>query len=316
MNNKMIGKKKLIIIVPVHNEQETIPIFVEAISKIDLLIKPEIVFVDDGSTDESLKVIKKEKATYSGIHYLSFSRNFGKEGGLLAGLRSAVDYDYVAVMDVDLQDPPELLPQMLSKLQDRNIDMVVARRSNRRDEPLIRSFFSSEFYSLMNKLSQTKLVAGERDFRLMKQNVVKAIVSLSENQRFSKGIFSWVGFKKEYISYENRDRSAGKSSWSFIDLFKYAIDGIVSFSTFPLTVITFLGIICFFLSLIAATVVLVRFFMGIPSAFGWASTIIIVLFFSGVQLLSLGVLGRYIASTYLESKKRPNYIVRESDLKQ
>ncbi|WP_439424765.1 glycosyltransferase family 2 protein [Oenococcus alcoholitolerans] len=309
-----MSQNDLSIIVPVHNEKETIPLFVKALSNVELPVKKNILFVDDGSTDNSLEIIKKEQKKSADIHYISFSRNFGKEGALLAGLKASINYKYVSVMDVDLQDPPELLPIMLNKIKNDHVDMVVARRSNRKDEPVIRSFFSNSFYWFINKISNTKLVSGERDFRLMKNNVVRAIVSLSENQRFSKGIFAWVGFRRSYISYQNKDRIAGKSSWSFIDLFKYAMDGIVSFSTFPLTIITIIGIFCFFLSILAAIVVVARFFMGIPSAFGWASMITIILFFSGVQLLSIGVLGRYIASTYLESKKRPNYIVREKDI--
>ncbi|AVI93422.1 putative bactoprenol glycosyl transferase, phage origin (csbB) [Oenococcus oeni] len=306
--------KKIALIVPVCNEEKTIPIFIDTLSKINLPIGYDIIFVDDGSSDNTLNTIKKMTILYKNIHFISFSRNFGKEGGLLAGLKAAINYKYVAVMDVDLQDPPELLPKMLEIIQEKNIDVVATRRSNRKDEPFFRSVFSNGFYSLINKLSQTKLVPGERDFRLMKNNVVKAIISLPENQRFSKGIFSWIGFKKEYISYENVDRSAGRSSWSFLDLCKYAVNGIVSFSTFPLTIITFIGIICFFLSIVAAFIVITRYILGIPSAFGWSSMIVIVLFFSGVQLLSLGVLGKYISSTYLETKKRPYYIIRDTDL--
>ncbi|WP_273755941.1 glycosyltransferase family 2 protein, partial [Leuconostoc mesenteroides] len=246
------------------------------------------------------------------VHYTSFSRNFGKEAGLYAGLQRAQG-DYVTVMDVDLQDPPELLPQMLQLVREQKYDVVATRRANRKGEAIIRSWFSKQFYKVMNKISDVPLVDGARDYRIMTRQVVDSLLKLSENQRFSKGMFNWVGFKVKYISFENVPRSGGVSSWSFWSLSKYAVQGIVSFSTVPLTVITYIGITTFLMSIISAIFVVIRAVIYHNSASGWASMVTIMLFIGGIQLLSLGVIGRYLSSIFLEVKDRPIYITKEMD---
>ena len=272
----------------------------------------EYVFVDDGSTDDTLDILKRLHKMDSVVHYTSFSRNFGKEAGLYAGLQRAQG-DYVTVMDVDLQDPPELLPQMLQLVREQKYDVVATRRANRKGEAIIRSWFSKQFYKVMNKISDVPLVDGARDYRIMTRQVVDSLLKLSENQRFSKGMFNWVGFKVKYISFENVPRSGGVSSWSFWSLSKYAVQGIVSFSTVPLTVITYIGITTFLMSIISAIFVVIRAVIYHNSASGWASMVTIMLFIGGIQLLSLGVIGRYLSSIFLEVKDRPIYITKEMD---
>ncbi|CAK1234580.1 glycosyltransferase family 2 protein [Fructobacillus cardui] len=302
----------LSLIVPVHNEEDTIQIFYDAIQK----IKPEVGatidfhFIDDGSTDKTLPILRNLANQDSNVHYVSFSRNFGKEAGLYAGLQQAKG-DYVAVMDVDLQDPPELLPQMLAEVQSGEYDAVGTRRANRKGEAKLRSWFSAQFYKWMNKVSQTHLVDGARDYRVMTRQMVDAILSLSENQRFSKGIFTWVGFKTKYIPYENRERVAGTTSWSFWKLTKYAIEGIVSFSTIPLTIVTFLGLLSFGASVVAGIFIVIRALISNSSVAGWPSMVTIILFIGGIQMLSLGIIGRYIAAIFMETKNRPIYIAKE-----
>ncbi|GAP04069.1 glycosyltransferase family 2 protein [Fructobacillus tropaeoli] len=302
----------LSLIVPVHNEEDTIQIFYDAIQK----IKPEVEatidfhFIDDGSTDKTLPILRDLANQDSNVHYVSFSRNFGKEAGLYAGLQQAKG-DYVAVMDVDLQDPPELLPQMLAEVQSGEYDAVGTRRADRKGEAKLRSWFSAQFYKWMNKVSQTHLVDGARDYRVMTRQMVNAILSLSENQRFSKGIFTWVGFKTKYIPYENRERVAGTTSWSFWKLTKYAIEGIVSFSTMPLTIVTFLGLLSFGASIVAGIFIVIRALISNSSVAGWPSMVTIILFIGGIQMLSLGIIGRYIAAIFMETKNRPIYIAKE-----
>ncbi|USS91902.1 glycosyltransferase family 2 protein [Fructobacillus americanaquae] len=302
----------LSLIVPVHNEEDTIQIFYDAIQK----VKPEVGatidfhFIDDGSTDGTLPILRHLADQDDHVHYVSFSRNFGKEAGLYAGLQQAKG-DYVAVMDVDLQDPPELLPQMLSEVQSGEYDAVGTRRADRKGEAKLRSWFSAQFYKWMNKVSQTHLVDGARDYRVMTRQMVNAILSLSENQRFSKGIFTWVGFKTKYIPYENRERIAGTTSWSFWKLTKYAIEGIVSFSTMPLTIVTFLGLLSFGASIVAGIFIVIRALISNSSVAGWPSMVTIVLFIGGIQMLSLGVIGRYIAAIFMETKRRPIYVKKE-----
>lgn len=302
----------LSIIVPVHNEEETIEIFYNTVEKFKKEIAAVIHyhFIDDGSTDKTISILRQLSATNDNVHYISFSRNFGKEAGLYAGLQQA-DGDYVAVMDVDLQDPPELLPQMLREVQAGDYDAVGTRRADRDGEAKLRSWFSSQFYIWMNRISQTQLVDGARDYRVMTRQMVNAILSLSENQRFSKGIFTWVGFKTKYIPFENRERIAGNTSWSFWSLSKYAIEGIVSFSTVPLMFITLLGFVSFGISLISAAFIVIRALVDNNSVDGWPSLVTIILFIGGIQLLSLGIIGRYVAVVFLETKHRPIYITRE-----
>jgi glycosyltransferase involved in cell wall biosynthesis len=309
----MAEKETLAVIVPLLNEEETIGLFYAALEA----LKPELPvnlaywFVDDGSTDGTLAVLQDLHAQDEAVHFVSFSRNFGKEAALYAGLTQAQG-EYVAVMDVDLQDPPELLPEMLAGVCSGEFDAVGTRRVNRQGEAAIRSWFADRFYQLINKISDVPFVPGARDFRVMSRQMVTAILSLSETQRFSKGIFTWVGFKTKYIGFENRARVAGQTSWSFWQLTKYAIAGIVSFSTVPLMLVSLFGFVAFGLSVLGAILIVIRELLyPATSAFGWPSLVVIILFMSGVQLVSLGVIGRYIAAAYLEVKKRPLYIVKD-----
>lgn len=310
--NDQQNSEVLSLVVPVHNEEETIQIFYDAIESLKAKIPATIHyhFIDDGSTDNTIFILR-DLATHSdNVHYTSFSRNFGKEAALYAGLQQA-DGQYVAVMDVDLQDPPELLPQMVEEVQSGLYDAVGTRRADRSGEAKLRSWFSKQFYVWMNKISQTHLVDGARDYRVMTRQMVNAILSMSENQRFSKGIFTWVGFKTKYIPFKNRERVAGNTSWSFWSLLKYAIEGVVSFSTLPLTLITWLGFTSFGISILSTIFIVCRALINNNSVAGWPSMVTIILFIGGIQLLSLGVIGRYIAAIFLETKRRPIYITRE-----
>lgn len=304
----------LSIVVPIYNEEESILAFYRKIKSLSFLSPINILFyfIDDGSQDNSVSIIKDLAYNDVDVHFVVFSRHFGKEAAIYAGLQHA-DGDYVAIMDVDLQDPPELLPKMFQMVIADQWDVVGTRRIGRGDRYKIRSFFSNLFYKTINKVSDSRLVPGERDYRVMKREVVDAILLLSESQRFSRGIFSWVGFRTEYLSFENVDRVNGKSSWTFLGLVKYAIDGIVSFSTMPLTVVIGLGLLSFTLSILGAAFVVVRALIDKSSSIaGWASMITIMLFISSIQLLSLGVIGRYISAIFLETKQRPIYIKKEA----
>lgn len=305
--------KKLSIIVPAYNEEETVGLFYDAFSKVELQmdVEPEIIFVDAGSKDKTLIELKKLQKEHEEVHYISFSRNFGKEAALYAGLQKATG-DFVAVMDVDLQDPPELLPKMLKIVEEGEYDAVATRRQDRDGESKIRSFFARMFYKWINKVSSLELVDGARDFRVMTRQMVDSVLSMDERERFSKGLFNWVGFNTYYISYENRERVAGSTSWSFWGLLKYAIEGFISFSTAPLSFVTSAGVLTCALAVLGAIVVVIRAILfPHTAAFGWPSLAVIILFFSGVQLLSLGIIGRYIAEIYLETKNRPIYIIKE-----
>ena len=249
------------------------------------------------------------------VHYFSFSRNFGKEAALYAGLEHSKG-DYVAVMDVDLQDPPELLPEMYRLIQDEEYDCIGTRRKDREGEPIIRSFFARKFYKLINRISDTEIVDGARDFRLMKRQMVNAILDLSEYNRFSKGIFSWVGFETKYLEFQNKERVAGQTTWSFWSLFRYSLDGIVAFSEIPLAMASIIGFFTFAVAIILALFFGVRtLIFGNPTS-GWTSMIVIILGLGGIQLLSLGVIGNYLGKTFLETKKRPIYILKESSDKE
>lgn len=305
---------KLSIVVPAYNEEETLELFVDEVNKqtINLPLKKTFYFINDGSTDETLKVLKK-LAVSENIKYLSFSRNFGKEAALLAGLKAA-DGDFVTVMDADLQDPPEMLNEMYAKILE-GYDVVGTRRISRDGEPPIRSFFAKTFYKLINKISDTEMVDGARDFRLMTRQVVDSILELEEHNRFSKGLFSWVGFDTTYLAYENRERVAGTTSWNFWGLVKYSVDGIVNFSEVPLNIATFLGFLSFLASLIMGAFYFIRTLLWGDPVVGFPSMIIIILLLGGLQLLSLGILGKYMAKIFLETKKRPNYIIKEGNIK-
>lgn len=268
--------------------------------------------MNDGSTDNTLKVLKK-LALKENINYISFSRNFGKEAALLAGLKVA-DGDFITVMDADLQDPPEMLNEMYLYLQ-KGYDIVGTRRISRAGEPTLRSFFAKTFYKIINKISDTEMVDGVRDFRLMTRQVVDNILSLEERNRFSKGLFSWVGFRTLYLPYENRERVSGTTSWKFWGLVKYSIDGIVNFSEVPLNVATFVGILSFLTSIVMGMFYFVRTLIWGDPVTGFPTLVILILLLGGLQLLSLGIIGKYLAKVFLETKKRPNYIIKETNIK-
>lgn len=305
---------KISIIVPCFNEEAALPYFYEEISNVlsKCEIEYEILFINDGSTDNTLKILKEFAAKNNKVQYLSFSRNFGKESAMYAGFCNA-DGDYVAVMDADMQDPPSLLPKMLKVLQTEGYDSVATRRVTRQGEPRIRSFFARKFYQLINKISDADIVDGARDFRLMKKEMVEAIVEMGEYNRFSKGIFGWVGFKTYWMPYENVERIAGETKWSFWKLFKYAIDGIINFSQTPLNIASWFGLGMTFVSMIALIVIVVRKLCFGDPVDGWTSTICVIIFIGGIQLFCIGIMGQYIAKTYMESKRRPHYIISETN---
>lgn len=311
---------KLSLVVPCYNEEEAIPIFYEEALKVIEQMKNEFefefCFVDDGSKDGTLKCMKSLRECDKRVHYISFSRNFGKEAALYAGLQMATG-EYVATLDVDLQDPPSLLPKMWKIIRDskdtEEYDCVATRRVSRKGEPPIRSFFARMFYKLINKMSSTEIVDGARDFRLMKRKMVDAILADREYNRFTKGIYSWVGFRTKWIEFENVERSAGETKWSFWKLFLYSIEGILAYSTTPLSIASVLGIVFCGVSFVAMIAIVVRALMyGDPVA-GWPSMVTIIVFLGGIQLLCLGIMGLYISKTYLETKGRPIYIVREEE---
>lgn len=308
--------KCISLIIPCFNEEASIPLFFEATEKIKPQLRGyqlEYWFINDGSTDKTLYELRLLQQNHPDeVHYVSFSRNFGKEAALFAGLTSATG-DYVAVMDVDLQDPPEFLPQMLAGIEDEGYDIVGARRTSRTGEPWIRSFFSKLFYKFINKISETKFVPGVRDYRLMTRQVVDSIISVSEYNRFSKGIFSWVGFNTKYIEYHNHNRVAGETTWSFWQLFSYSIEGIINFSEKPLAIASYVGLGSFMVSILSLIFIIVRKLLFGGSAYGWASLISVVLMIGGIQLLCLGILGKYIGNIYLETKGRPLYLIKEQD---
>ena len=302
-------------IVPCFNEEEVIPLYYEEMQKVrkqeEGKIDFEIIFIDDGSKDKTLEVIKKLSEQDECIHYVSFSRNFGKEAAMYAGFEHA-NGEYVVTMDVDLQDPPHLIPEMIRSIEEEGYDSVATRRVTRKGEPPIRSFFARRFYGLINKISDADIVDGARDFRMMKRDMVNAILSMPEYNRFTKGIFGWGGFKTKWIEFENVERAAGETKWSFWKLFRYALEGIIAFSTVPLTIVSLIGVIvCIIAFLFLLFVVIRAAIFGDPVA-GWPSLICVISFLSGIQLLGIGVVGMYLSKTYLETKKRPIYIKKES----
>ena len=308
-------KKLLSIVVPCYNEEESAPIFYKTIHKMENQIESvdlEFVFVDDGSRDNTLEIIKNLRKDDERVHYVSFSRNFGKEAGIYAGLEKAKG-DYVVIMDADLQDPPAMLPQMLSYIESGEYECVGTRRVDRKGEPPIRSWFARKFYKIMNKISSADIVDGARDYQMMTRRVVNAILSMGEYNRFSKGIFGWVGFKRKWLEFENVERVAGETKWSFWKLFVYAIDGIVAFSTAPLTMASIFGTIMCLTAFLFILVIIVRTLIFGDPTNGWPSMVCIILLVSGIQLLCLGVQGQYLAKTYLETKKRPIYLVQEEE---
>lgn len=312
MNNELIS-----IIVPCYNEEQVLPILIEALDQVMDQMSDfdfELLFIDDGSKDQTLKILKQYHIEDSRIHYLSFSRNFGKEAAIYAGLQNASG-DYVALMDADMQDPPSLLPEMMSYLLNGEYDCVATRRSSRKGEPPIRSFFAKCFYKLINQMSDADIMDGARDFRLMKRPMVNAILSMTEYNRFSKGIFGWVGFRTKWISYENIERAAGDTKWSFWKLFLYSLEGIIGFSTAPLALASFFGMLMCVVAFIFIILIIIKtLIFGDPTS-GWPSMICIITLIGGIQLFCMGIIGQYLAKTYLESKHRPIYILAENSLK-
>lgn len=314
----MTAKKLLTIVVPCYNEQESIRLFYDEIKKISNIgemneIEIDVLFVDDGSKDNTLSIMKEMAADNYNVKYISLSRNFGKEAAIYAGLKHATG-DYCALMDADLQDPPFLLEEMYLLIKNEGYDCVATKRISRKGEPIVRSFFAKKFYKIINSISKTEIVDGARDYRIMTRQVVEAILSMKEYNRFSKGLFSWVGFNVKWISYENVERIAGKTKWSFFSLFAYSLDGILAFSTIPLAIASVLGILISFTAFLAIIVIAIRtIFFGDPVS-GWPSLVTIIAFIGGLQLLCLGIVGQYLAKTYLETKHRPIYIISESNL--
>ena len=302
---------KISIVVPCFNEEESIDLFYnELIKYVDNF---ELIFVDDGSKDNTFEKIKDLSKKDEAVKYISFSRNFGKESALFAGLKLSKG-DYVAIMDADLQDPPKLLPEMIEILENEEYDIVATRRVTRDGEPIIRSFFARLFYRLINKISDLKLVDGERDYRIMTRQVVNSLLELSEYNRFSKGLFHWIGFKTKWIEYKNIERAKGETTWSFWSLFLYSIEGIVAFTTLPLHISTIFGIIFSIVAfLLIIFIILRKLFFADPVA-GWTSTICAILLLGGIQLFSIGILGKYLEKTYLETKNRPIYIIQETNI--
>ena len=309
--------KKISIVIPCFNEEEMIPIYYQTMVEFHKNniqnFNLELIFVNDGSSDNTLIKIKElVNVKNIEVKYISFSRNFGKEAAMFAGLEHSSG-DYIAVMDVDLQDPPEMLVDMIYYIEQEDFDIVGTRRVTRKGEPPIRSFFARCFYKIINKISHTPIVDGARDYRLMKKEVVEAILQVKEYNRFSKGIFSWVGFKTKWLEYENVERVAGETKWNFWKLLLYSIDGITAFSTVPLSLATFAGFGCCLFSILSMIIIIIRELIWQGSAYGWPSMVCIIFLLSGIQLFSIGILGQYLSKTYMETKNRPIYIIKEKN---
>lgn len=311
-------KKLISVIVPCYNEQDVLRLFYDEISSVAGEMSAygfEFIFVNDGSCDNTLKICKELAAKDERVKYISFSRNFGKEAGIYAGFEKAKG-DLVCMMDADLQDPPALLPEMVKTIEEDGYDSVATRRVTRKGEPPIRSFFARMFYKLMNKISKTEIVDGARDYRLMTRQFVNSLLSLGEYNRFSKGLFGWVGYQTKWLEYENVERAAGETKWSFWKLLVYSIEGIMAFSTVPLAISAVMGILFCAIAFVLIFVIIAKTIVfGDPVA-GWPSTACIILFVGGVQLFCVGILGQYLAKTYLEVKGRPIYICKETNIEE
>ena len=309
--------EKISVVVSCYNEEKALPLFYEEMERVrkkdfEGIVEFEYISVNDGSKDNTLKIIKELNQKDPKVRYISFSRNFGKEAAMYAGLEAA-EGDYVTLMDADLQDPPALLKQMYDAIKNEGYDSVGTRRVTRKGEPPIRSFFARMFYKIINKMSNIEMVDGARDYRLMKRQVVDSIISLKEYNRYSKGLFSFVGFDTKWIEYENVERVAGETKWSFWKLFKYALEGITAFSTTPLIFSSIVGLIFCLVAFIAIIFIIVKTLVyGDPTA-GWPSMACIIVFVSGIQLFTIGIIGQYLSKTYLEVKKRPIYIIKETE---
>lgn len=310
-------KEHISLVVPCYNEEEVLPYFYQEFEKVAAQLDEyeiEVLFVDDGSKDRTLEIVKELAMKDERVKYLSFSRNFGKEAAIYAGLQNT-DGDYTALLDADLQDPPSLLPEMIRVVKEEGYDSAATRRVSRKGEPPIRSFFARRFYGLMNKISSAEIMDGARDYRLMTRKFKDAILEMSEYNRFSKGIFGWVGFKTKWIEFENVERRAGETKWSFFKLFRYSLEGIIGFSTAPLAMASIMGIVVCVAAFIFLIVILIKtLILGDPVA-GWPSMTCIILMLGGIQMLCIGILGMYLSKTYLETKRRPIYICDESNIK-
>ncbi|MGL5152623.1 MAG: glycosyltransferase family 2 protein [Clostridium sp.] len=307
--------EKISVVVPCYNEEQALHYFYKEICKVSDEMKDfdfEYIFVDDGSKDNTLIELKKLSKQDERVRFISFSRNFGKEAAMYAGFKNAVG-DYVTIMDADLQDPPHMLIEMMKSIKEEGYDCVATRRTTREGEPPIRSFFAKMFYKLINKISNADVVDGARDFRLMTRQMIDAILSMSENNRFSKGIFGWVGFKTKWLAYTNVERVAGETKWSFWKLFLYSLDGIVAFSTVPLSIASIMGFLFCLVSIVMVVIIIFKTLMWGDPVSGWPSLACIIFFVGGIQLFCMGILGQYLAKTYLETKNRPIYIVREDE---
>ncbi len=306
--------KKISIIVPCYNEQEALPYFYEEITKVfsTMNYDYEVLFVNDGSKDNTLKLLVDYAEKDTHVKYFSFSRNFGKEAAMYAGFCNAKG-DFVAVMDADMQDPPSLLPKMMEILETGEYDSVATRRVNREGEPPVRSWFARKFYQIINKISDADIVDGARDFRLMKREMADAIVAMGEQNRFSKGIFGWIGFNTYWLPYENVERVAGETKWNFWKLFKYAIDGIINFSQAPLSIASWFGIGMTGISVILIIFLIIRHLLFGNAVTGWDSLMCVIIFIGGIQLFAIGIMGQYIAKGYSETKKRPHYIISKTN---
>ena len=305
----------LSIVVPCFNEEETVEIFSKEINKTLNEHNFEIIFINDGSSDNTLNNIKKLADENSNIKYISFSRNFGKESAIYAGLKNATG-DLVCVMDVDLQHPPSLLPEMIESVSNEDYDVAAARRTSRKGEPKIKSFFSHMFYKVFKRITKMDLVEGATDYRVMTRQVVDSILQLKEYNRFSKGLFQWVGFNTKWICYENVERVAGQTTWSYWGLIKYSIEGLVAFSTMPLTISILLGTIFSIVAFIYMIVIVIRYLLYSDPVQGFATIMCSLLLLGGIQLLSIGALGKYLEKTYIETKNRPIFIIKESNIEQ
>lgn len=309
----------LTIVVPCYNEEAALPLFYDEISRtIDDFkntepdLSFELLFIDDGSKDRTIEIIKELRAGDERVHYVSFSRNFGKEAGIYAGLENAAG-DYVVIMDADLQDPPSLLPEMYAAVTREGYDTAATRRVTRQGEPPVRSFFARQFYKIMNSVTDLEIMDGARDYRIMTRTMVNAVLGMKEYNRFTKGIYSWVGFKTKWIDYENRERVAGETKWNFWKLLLYSIEGFVGFTTAPLTIAVVIGLFFTLAAFIMIVFIIIRTLIyGDPTS-GWPSMICIMVFMGGVQLFCIGLVGEYLAKTYLETKNRPIYIAREKE---
>lgn len=307
---------KITVAVPCYNEEPVLDLFYSAITAVAKEFPGtefEFLFIDDGSRDNTLGKVQSFAQKDSRVKYISFSRNFGKEAGIYAGLENATG-DYVVIMDADLQDPPSLLPEMYQAITEEGYDSVGSRRVTRKGEPPLRSLFARLFYKIINKISDADIVDGARDYQMMNRKVVDAILSMGEYNRFSKGIFGWIGYRKKWLEYENIERAAGETKWSFWSLMLYAIQGIIAFSTAPLVLSSVLGLLCCVLALVMIVVIIIRTLaFGDPTA-GWPSLVCIILLLSGIQMLGIGILGQYLAKTYLETKRRPIYLVAQTNI--